>query len=74
MLGVIEIPKSMSTTYIRSDNGNIFAKERHYVEGSSYPTGGKAPIAVLLGIVDSRKQNYVTDLPKLKKGDQFFHQ
>ena len=61
-------------TYIRSDNGNIFAKGTSLLEESSYPTGGKNTHAVLSGHRGLPEAKLFTDLPKLKKGDQFFIQ
>ena len=58
-------------TYIRSDNGNIFAKGTSLLEESSYPTGGKNTHAVLSGHRGLPEAKLFTDLPKLKKETSF---
>lgn len=75
MLGVIEIPKINVSLPIFDQTTEIFLqKGTSLLEGSSYPTGGKSTHAVLSGHRGLPEAKLFTDLPKLKKGDQFFIQ
>ncbi|OTN91169.1 class C sortase [Enterococcus faecium] len=75
MLGVIEIPKINVSLPIFNQTTEIFLqKGTSLLEGSSYPTGGKSTHAVLSGHRGLPEAKLFTDLPKLKKGDQFFIQ
>ncbi|HAR1791429.1 TPA: class C sortase [Enterococcus faecium] len=75
MLGVIEIPKINVSLPIFDQTTEIFLqKGTSLLEGSSYPTGGKNTHAVLSGHRGLPEAKLFTDLPKLKKGDQFFIQ
>ena len=59
-------------TYIRSDNGNIFAK-RNVIIGRKFLSDWREKHhAVLSGHRGLPEAKLFTDLPKLKKGDQFF--
>ncbi len=58
-------------TYIRSDNGNIFAK-RNVIIGRKFLSDWRENThAVLSGHRGLPEAKLFTDLPKLKKGDQF---
>ena len=73
MLGVIEIPKINVSLPIFDQTTEIFLqKGTSLLEESSYPTGGKNTHAVLSGHRGLPEAKLFTDLPKLKKGDQFF--
>lgn len=75
MLGVIEIPKINVSLPIFDQTTEIFLqKGTSLLEESSYPTGGKNTHAVLSGHRGLPEAKLFTDLPKLKKGDQFFIQ
>lgn len=75
MLGVIEIPKINVSLPIFNQTTEIFLqKGTSLLEGSSYPTGGKSTHAILSGHRGLPEAKLFTDLPKLKKGDQFFIQ
>lgn len=75
MLGVIEIPKINVSLPIFDQTTEIFLqKGTSLLEESSYPTGGKSTHAVLSGHRGLPEAKLFTDLPKLKKGDQFFIQ
>ncbi|WP_445447218.1 class C sortase [Enterococcus lactis] len=75
MLGVIEIPKINVSLPIFNQTTEIFLqKGTSLLEGSSYPTGEKSTHAVLSGHRGLPEAKLFTDLPKLKKGDQFFIQ
>lgn len=75
MLGVIEIPKINVSLPIFDQTTEIFLqKGTSLLEESSYPTGEKSTHAVLSGHRGLPEAKLFTDLPKLKKGDQFFIQ
>ncbi|EPE2437434.1 class C sortase [Enterococcus faecium] len=75
MLGVIEIPKINVSLPIFDQTTEIFLqKGTSLLEGSSYPTGGKSTHAVLSGHRGLPEAKLFTDLPNLKKEDQFFIQ
>lgn len=72
-IGVINIPKIKIKLPIFDTTNDLFlAKGTSLLEGTSYPTGGKSTHAVISGHRGLPEAKLFTDLPELKKGDQFY--
>ncbi len=72
-IAVINIPKINVKLPIFDHTNELFLKKgAALLEGTSYPTGGKSTHAVVSAHRGLPEANLFTDLPRLKKKDQFF--
>ncbi|AYQ24084.1 MULTISPECIES: class C sortase [Enterococcus] len=72
-IGIVNIPKLKIKLPIFDTTNDLFlAKGTSLLEGTSYPTGGDSTHAVISGHRGLPEAKLFTDLPELKKGDQFF--
>lgn len=71
-LGTIEIPKiGLTSPIYKGTTEDILQKGIGWLEGSSLPSGGESTHTVLTGHRGLPTAELFTDLPELKKGDQF---
>lgn len=71
-LGTIEIPKiALVSPIYKGTSEEILQKGVGWLEGSSLPSGGKGTHTVLTGHRGLPTAELFTNLPELKKGDQF---
>lgn len=73
IIAVLDIPKiHVSLPVFDQTNALFLQKGVSLLEGTSYPIGGKSTHAVISGHRGIAKAKLFTDLPKLKKGDEFY--
>ncbi|WP_146622314.1 class C sortase [Enterococcus florum] len=71
-LGTIEIPKiGLVSPIYKGTSEDILQKGIGWLEGSSLPSGGESTHTVLTGHRGLPTAELFTDLPEVKKGDQF---
>ncbi len=72
-IGVLTIPKiNVRLPIFDKTNALLLEKGSSLLEGTSYPTGGANTHAVISGHRGLPQAKLFTDLPELKKGDEFY--
>ena len=73
IMGQLEIPElNIRLPIYHGTDGSTLEKGVGHLLGSSFPVGGKGTHAVLTGHSGLSREKMLTDLEKMKVGDQFF--